>query len=589
VIPAAIYARYSTDNQNPRSCDDQIRACRAWVEAHGYAVAPEHVFADRAQSGKTVDRDDLQRMLAFATGRRPPFKALVLDDLSRLARDMGGFWGIVDDLVGAGITVVDVQTGTTTETPGWRAVFGLKSLVADQYLENARYQTHRGLRSVALDGFSTGAIVYGYRSAPEPDARDPEHARRVPVIDEDEAAIVRRIFRDFADGASFAEVRDRLNAEGIRSLNDRTRRPGRGWSADAVGSILRNPRYVGRWAWGLTRTVGRRTVANAETTPDKRPVVADRPDLAIVDRATWDRVQAMLAARKPGRPPGARRVYITSGLFRCGTCGGMMSLAGGRLYKGTRYPSLSCTTARKRGPSACTNGGYVHEGKVSAALVTAIREVLRPELADAFVEGVEEGMRAAAAAPARADAERRLRDAEARVARIAAAIARVPDSEALLVQLGEEEAAVRALRAEAAAARAAAGAPRVAPTRDQVRAAFAAWVTEIAEVDPQHGNALLRRAIGDGGIVVTPSRLAWDCAGALRLGTLLANSGSAPAKPGHSPRRASRRADPGHDFGTALQTSRAPSSRTCAGPSVCANSIGSSRTGVFVRWRSSER
>ncbi len=65
--------------------------------------------------------------------------------------------------------------------------------------------------------------------------------------------------------------------------------------------------------------------------------------------------------------------------------------------------------------------------------------------------------------------------------------------------LGTEQAAVRALRAEVASARAAAGTPRGALTRDQVRAAFLALLDELADVLPERGNAILRRAIGDGG------------------------------------------------------------------------------------------
>lgn len=77
-------------------------------------------------------------------------------------------------------------------------------------------------------------------------------------------------------------------------------------------------------------------------------------------------------------------------------------------------------------------------------------------------------------------------------------LAHVDDPEPLRAQLSTEQDSVRALRAEVAA-RTTAGAPRVAPSRKQLRIAFLALVEELAELAPERGNAILRRALGDGG------------------------------------------------------------------------------------------
>ena len=94
MTPVAIYARYSTDKQDARSIDDQLRRCREFAERHDQEVVAE--FTDAAMSGAHTDRVQLRRMLDIATAtKRPPFKAVIVDDLSRLSRDLGDTWRII--------------------------------------------------------------------------------------------------------------------------------------------------------------------------------------------------------------------------------------------------------------------------------------------------------------------------------------------------------------------------------------------------------------------------------------------------------------------------------------------------------------
>ena len=83
----AIYARYSTDRQDARSIDDQVRRCRAFAEARDLAVAG--VFKDAAESGAHLERADLQRLLTETRSPRCRFQTVLVDDLSRLSRDLG--------------------------------------------------------------------------------------------------------------------------------------------------------------------------------------------------------------------------------------------------------------------------------------------------------------------------------------------------------------------------------------------------------------------------------------------------------------------------------------------------------------------
>ncbi len=53
---AAIYARYSSENQRPESIEDQVAACRRLAAQRGLTILEEHIYTDQAQSGARRDR-----------------------------------------------------------------------------------------------------------------------------------------------------------------------------------------------------------------------------------------------------------------------------------------------------------------------------------------------------------------------------------------------------------------------------------------------------------------------------------------------------------------------------------------------------
>ena len=135
-----------------------MRRCRRFAEDRGWSVV--EVFSDAAQSGATLERDGLQRMLAAARKRRGPFQAVLVDDLSRLSRDLGDTWKLVfGDLEGVGVTVVDVTSGLGSDTPAARVTFGALALVNDMVRQSARTQTHRGSRDARSQGSTPAAAA----------------------------------------------------------------------------------------------------------------------------------------------------------------------------------------------------------------------------------------------------------------------------------------------------------------------------------------------------------------------------------------------------------------------------------------------
>ena len=510
-LPVAIYARYSTDRQDARSIDDQMRRCRAYAASHGFQVVAED--SDAAISGAHTERAGMQKLLTASRMKGgAPFRAILVDDLSRLSRDLGNTWQIVfHDLASAQVKVIDVTTGMASDGAGARLTFGAMALVNDAFLQGVRALTHRGLEGRALGGFWTGGRCYGYATVQEANPPDPEHPRKRMVIDEAEAATVRRVFRLFADGVSLKRLAATLNEEGLAAPNDggRGNKNGHGWGHTTIRAMLCNERYAGRFTWNQSkwvRVAGRKSRRRVMR-PHEEWVTNECPELAIIPKDLWDEVQGRfrrVKASAHGRASAnGKHVYLVSGLLRCGICGGSMSIVGRRKKAGVSYARFGCTTHASRGSTLCPNALSVSEMKASRALVNALKDKLdRPELIERFIAVFKQ--RTAAlhnGNPTEAEsASVRVRDCERRIANLTDALARAGWSDALAAKLRDEEAQLGRLKAERSTA-ARQGPARVTPHPTAI-AAYLKNLFALLETDTVRGREILSRFVAP--IVMTP-------------------------------------------------------------------------------------
>lgn len=514
MTPVAIYARYSTDKQDARSIDDQLRRCREYAERHDQEVVAE--FTDAATSGAHTQRVNLRRMLDVATAtKRPPFKAVLVDDLSRLSRDLGDTWRIIfTDLAAVDVRVIDASTGMSSDANGARTMFAAMAMVNDTFLQLVRHETHRGLQGRAIAGFATGGSLYGYRTYEEPNPSDRDHPRKIWMIDEAEAKVVRRIYDMFDSGShGYKAIADTLNREGVEPPrnNGRGNKFGGGWGHSTIRAIVTNEKYIGRWRWNATKWIrvpGRKARRQLER-PESEHVVREYPDLAIIDRAVWDRIQARLARRKETNtrdtPRADSRVYLLSGLMRCGVCKGPMSVIGRAVKNGREYTQFGCTAHVKRGDTICPNKLTISEHKVRTAFLDHVRtEVLTvpnvmKQLATAFEDRAREqstGMPA--------DLQRKLKAAEARVANATRLMVEMPDDLGIRRQREADQAEVRRLAVELAVA----PKPEALPTEKQIASATRSLLAAITDAAPDRARAALARAMAP--ILLTPKIIGAD-------------------------------------------------------------------------------
>lgn len=508
----AIYARYSTDRQDARSIEDQERRCREFATARGFRVA--EIFSDAAQSGSHMDREGMQRLLTATKGRGgTPFRAVLVDDLSRLSRDLGNTWRVVfEDLASVGVRVIDVTTGMSSDGAGARLTFGALALVNDAFLQLVKTETHRGLEGRALAGFWTGGRVYGYALRKEENPPDPEHPRTVAVIQDAEASIVRGMFERYASGEGFASIANRLNAEGIRAPYDGiySKRGGRGWGQSTVRAILQNERYAGRWTWNKRKFIRPPNSKHRRAIP--RPAsewrTSTHPDLAIIAPDLWAQVQARFSTRRArgqGRVHGEGKVtHLLSGLLKCGTCGSSMSVSSVSMKNGVRYTNFGCSANRSKGAAICPNGLHVSERKVTSAVLGALQDLLTaPDVATRFVDRFNARLaEARKAAPNAGSLDREIATAEKALANLADGVARAGWSETLGQRLQAQENHLAALRARRQALADSSATATAAPHPRTVTAYLRDLSKTLTEA-PQQARGLLQKHLGE--IRLTPN------------------------------------------------------------------------------------
>lgn len=169
----AIYARYSSDLQSPSSIPDQIRLCEAFAERQGWTVVAR--FEDAALSGFGVEHRPGYRALVAAALQVPPlFDLILVEDVSRLTRDLAEVLRLYHRLRLKGVDLVGVSDGISTVDQGGKVTLTAKGLVNELYLDDLRAKTHRGLEARVARGMSAGGRLFGYRTVAAPEeARAP--------------------------------------------------------------------------------------------------------------------------------------------------------------------------------------------------------------------------------------------------------------------------------------------------------------------------------------------------------------------------------------------------------------------------------
>jgi site-specific DNA recombinase len=240
---AAIYARVSSERQEKQhTIGSQLEALRNYVAQNEMELIEE--FTDEGYSGARLDRPSLDRMRDLA--ERGGFEVLLTYCADRLARKFVLQALILDEMERFGVKVIFLEGGAADD-PLSKLMHQITGAVAEFERAKITERNRRGKLYRARCGEVVSSDVpFGYLKVPRRDTVA-AHAEIEPA----EAAIVRRIFGDYADrGLTVRQIAKQLTLERILTPGSAGQ-----WNWSSVDRILHEEAYIGTYYYNRKQCV----------------------------------------------------------------------------------------------------------------------------------------------------------------------------------------------------------------------------------------------------------------------------------------------------------------------------------------------
>ena len=313
----------------------QVERCRIAAAEEGYEVVPEFIWRELS-SGAFLDRPRLKEMRLAVDQHL--LDAVFVHATDRLSRDPVGLLTIMEEFSDGGVLLRFVHD-PADDTPEGKLILYIRGYLGQQERASITRRTREGKAAVAKSGRlpnGTGSGLYGYDY-------DPDQKNR--VINEVEAAVVRRIFQWASDGVSIYQIATKLNEENILTKR------GCSWHSQTVSRLLTNQAFTGSQFYGQKRyrkvKGGRRVVTDC---PESEWIMIDGFTPPIIPESVFEAVQNRLSIRQAmySKP---RNPYLLTGFIRCGKCGA--PAVGSSLQRNIRYYRCRGTSRTPAQPATC--------------------------------------------------------------------------------------------------------------------------------------------------------------------------------------------------------------------------------------------
>ena len=334
---AVAYARYSSDNQRDESIDAQVRAIKAYAKNNNIIIV--HTFIDRAKSATSDNRPDFQRMIKSSDNRN--FELVIVHKLDRFSRDKYDSAYYKRRLKKNGVRVVSVLEHID-DSPEGALMETLIEGMAQFYSANLGREVMKGLKENAYGcKYTGGHVPLGYKI---------NQTTKLYEIDEEEAKIIRIIFKMYLDGYGYNKITSYLKEHNYHT------KEGKDFGNNSLHDILRNEKYAGTYVFNLHTSKDAEGKRNNHSYKSDKDVIRKEGGIpAIITKEDFEKVKKkMQANKKRAGTYKAKELFLLSGLIYCGECG--CAMVGNTKYCGRnklKYVTYRCN--KKDRTKSCHN------------------------------------------------------------------------------------------------------------------------------------------------------------------------------------------------------------------------------------------
>ena len=334
-LKVCAYCRVSTNtDEQAQSLENQTLTYERLIKSK-----PEYEFSgiyyDKAVTGSKEERPGFRQMLSDA--RENKIDLIITKSISRFARNTTTVLKYTRELKGIGVAVYFEEENINTLSEDGELMLSVLSSFAQEELrsmsENIKWSVQKQFKQGILRMNTTYFLGYDMNEYGE------------LVINEEQAKIVRRIFKMYLDGMGTESIAKTLNKENILTIKNNK------WSGTTINSILKNEKYKGDCL--LQKTYSPEINKNRTNNGEVTSYYVEEDHQPIVSREDWDKVQEIREERKKQRnmtnTQKYQNRYPLSGMLICPYCGSKLK----RKHVHNKRIEWWCSKRLKEGVNAC--------------------------------------------------------------------------------------------------------------------------------------------------------------------------------------------------------------------------------------------
>ena len=368
-----LYKRLSKEDEKAgesMSIEHQGILLRQYAEEHGFNVVDE--YADDGYSGTNFDRPDVQRLLDDAKSGK--IDTIIVKDLSRFGRnyiEVGQYIDYIFPAYGIRFIAINDNVDTADRTSTAMDMMPIMNVFNEWHAANTSKKIRAVLESSQRSGkYTNWNYPYGYRAG--------DDESRTAVIDEEAAAVIRRIYDLRLQGHSARTIARILTDEGIPNPatyytkldGGKWNRPCKPyWNPETIRWILSNPTYIGHTIQHKTTRVSYKNHKVVQI-PESEWIINENAHEPIISKEIWDKVQTTYEGKR-GRSDKSNVVHPLSGLVVCPNCGKKLKFKSAKDV----HNCFVCRTYVDLGKKYCTSH-HITEQLLEALVLDDIHSLL---------------------------------------------------------------------------------------------------------------------------------------------------------------------------------------------------------------------